>query len=116
MASGSTSVVALLAEDVVGVFSFVIVDVEELLLNVLARGARWVSFSFLVSFHDIASNLERWCRGVVLWGVKRVEDVQDVKREKALSRGGHARLKECQEIRKMQRRNGEGKRGGGRRS
>lgn len=40
LASGSTSVVALLAEDVVGVFSFVIVDVEELLLNVLARGAR----------------------------------------------------------------------------
>lgn len=44
----STSVVALLAE--LAGLSFVIVEVEELLLKVLARGARCVSFSFLVSF------------------------------------------------------------------
>lgn len=44
----STSVVALLAE--LAGLSFVIVEVEELLLKVLARGARCVSLSFLVSF------------------------------------------------------------------
>jgi hypothetical protein len=51
----STSVVALLAE--LAVFdgaSLVMVDVDEDLLKVFARGARWVSFSFLVNFHDIA--------------------------------------------------------------
>jgi hypothetical protein len=51
----STSVVALLAElAVLDGASLVMVDVDEDLLKVFARGARWVSFSFLVNFHDMA--------------------------------------------------------------
>jgi hypothetical protein len=55
----------------------VMVEVEGVRENVLARGPKWVSLSFLVSFHDMAANEEatateglsgrscccwKWCR------------------------------------------------------
>lgn len=40
------------------VWSPTMVEVEEERLKVLASGARWVSFNFLVSFHDMAAAVE----------------------------------------------------------
>jgi hypothetical protein len=56
---GSTRVVALLAElDVLGC-SLTIVEVDDDRLKVFARGARCVSFSFLVSFQLIVKSKRR---------------------------------------------------------
>jgi hypothetical protein len=38
--------------------SLTMVDVDEDRLKVLARGARWVSLSFLVSFQDMAATIQ----------------------------------------------------------
>jgi len=56
--------VALLAElAVLEDLSSTIVEVDDDRLNVFARGARCVSFSFLVNFHDMFATTERFRRG-----------------------------------------------------
>jgi len=56
--------VALLAElAVLEDLSSTIVEVDDDRLNVFARGARCVSFSFLVNFHDIFATTVRFRRG-----------------------------------------------------
>lgn len=78
----STRVVALLAE--LAGLSFVIVEVEELRLKVLANGARCVSFSFLVSFQVEEAIFEgdaQGCEGA--GGVCEVRAVLPVRRGSA---------------------------------